>query len=95
MNSNEFVSLLSDRTGREEKETKRMISYVSDIITEGLQDGKTVTLRGLGVFEVRKKLEKIIVNPSTGKRTLFPPRLIIGFRSSFQLKGKNNLSEEK
>lgn len=95
MNGDEFVSLLSGRIGRGEKETRRMISCLAGMITEGLQDGRTVTLQGLGVFEVRKKLEEIKVNPTTGKRTLFPPRLVIGFRPSFRIEEKDDIPTEK
>ena len=40
----------------------------------------SVQLAGLGTFEVRKKMERIIVNPGTGQRMLVPPKLVLGFK---------------
>ena len=33
-----------------------------------------------GTFEVKKKLERIMVNPSTGQRMLVPPKLVLNFK---------------
>lgn len=95
MNNKEFLNLLSEKTRREGKDTARMVSSLADIIIGGLQDGKSVSLRGLGAFELRKKLERIEVNPTTGKRTLFPPRLVVGFRPSASLKEKVGIATDK
>lgn len=95
MNSDEFMNLLSERTGCDEKKVSRMVSSVTDIIVGGLQDGRTVLLQDFGTFEVKKKLEKIVVNPSTGKRKLFPPKLVVGFRPCPMLKEKVNPSGRK
>ena len=48
MNSEEFVNLLSERTGCDEKNVSRMVSSVADIIVGGLQDGRTVLLQDFG-----------------------------------------------
>lgn len=95
MNSEEFMNLLSERTGCDGKKVSCMVSSVVDIIVVGLQDGRTVLLQGFGTFEVKKKLEKIVVSPSTGKRKLFPPKLVVGFRPCPLLKEKVNLSGGK
>ena len=95
MNGEEFLSLLSEKTKCDGKETARMVSCLTERIIGGLQDGKSVSLHGLGTFEVRKKLERIVVNPSTGKRTLFPPKLVVGFRPSVSLKEKVGVVSDK
>jgi len=35
-----------------------------------------------GSFEVKKKLERIMINPTTGQRMLVPPKLTLGFKIS-------------
>lgn len=94
MNGDDFISLLSEKTGRDTNDTARLVSSLTDIIVSGMQDGKVVSLQGFGVFEVKKKTEKIVVNPATGKRMLYPPKLVIGFRPSSLLKEKINSTEK-
>jgi DNA-binding protein HU-beta/integration host factor subunit alpha len=33
-----------------------------------------------GTFEVKKKMERVMVNPSTGQRMLVPPKLVLNFK---------------
>lgn len=95
MNADEFLNLLSEKTNCDVKETARMVSCMTEMIIGGLQDGKSVSLHGLGTFEIRKRLERVVVNPSTGKRTLFPPKLVVGFRPSVSLKEKTGVDGDK
>ena len=90
MSEKEFIDALSAKIGGDEKSTSHFLSCVSDIISSGLQDGKDVSLQGFGIFEVKKKMERIEVNSSTGKRLLFPPKLVVGFRPSSMLKERIN-----
>ena len=41
-----------------------------------------------GNFEVKKRLERVIVNPTTGQRMLVPPKLVVAFKPSQILKAK-------
>lgn len=90
MSEKEFIDALSAKIGGDEKYASHFLSCVSDIISSGLQDGKDVSLQGFGIFEVKKKMERIEVNSSTGKRVLFPPKLVVGFRPSSMLKERIN-----
>lgn len=94
MNTDDFISSLSEKTGRDADDTARLVSSLTDIIVGGMHDGKAVSLQGFGIFEVKKRPEKIVVNPTTGKRILYPPKLVIGFRPSSLLKEKINSTEK-
>ena len=94
MNTDDFISSLSEKTGRDADDTARLVSSLTDIIVGGMQDGKAVSLQGFGIFEVKKRPEKIVSNPTTGKRILYPPKLVIGFRPSSLLKVKINSTEK-
>lgn len=94
MNTDDFISSLSEKTGCDADDTARLVSSLTDIIVGGMQDGKAVSLQGFGIFEVKKRPEKIVVNPTTGKRMLYPPKLVIGFRPSSLLKEKINSTEK-
>ena len=51
-------------------------------------EGNAVQLPNFGVFEVKKKLERIIINPSTGQRMLVPPKLTLAFKPTPHTKEK-------
>lgn len=90
MNEKGFIDALSAKTGIDDKRISKLMSSVADIVSSNLQEGKDVTIQGFGVFETKKKMEKIEVNASTGKRILFPPKLLVGFRPSSLLKERIN-----
>ena len=45
-------------------------------------------LPNFGSFEVKKRLERIMVNPSTGQRMLVPPKLVLNFKPVASIKEK-------
>ena len=88
MNNKEFISELSRKTGYSNKEASQLVSSVLGIMTQELQEGKSVVMQGFGTFEVKKKLERVSVNPVTQQRLLIPPKLVLAFRPSTLLKGR-------
>ena len=40
------------------------------------------------VFETKKKMERIMVNPASGQRMLVPPKLVLNFKRNQTLKEK-------
>ena len=58
------------------------------VMEEIWQDGDSVSLSGFGVLEVKKKNERVSVNPTTGKRMLVPPKLVLTYKPSSLLKDK-------
>ena len=88
MNYKEFISELSRRFVYTNKDTTQLVSSVISIMTQQLQDGNTVAIQGFGTFEVRKKLERISINPATQQRMLIPPKLVLTYKPSAILKEK-------
>jgi len=88
MNNKEFTSELSDRLGYSMKDTTDLISSLLSEMTLELQEGKLITVQGFGTFEVRKKAERISINPTTKQRMLVPPKLVLSFRPSNVMKDK-------
>lgn len=88
MNNKEFIAELSRRLGYTNKDTARMVSSLLGIMTQELQDGNTIAIQGFGTFEVKKKLERISVNPATQQRMLIPPKLVLTYKPSNTLKEK-------
>lgn len=52
------------------------------------QEGNVISIQGFGTFEVKKKIERISVNPVTKQRMLIPPKLILTYKPSSSLKDK-------
>ena len=88
MNNKEFLAALSAKTGYNAKQTGQMVMDVIRTITDELIEENTVGITGFGTFEVKKKLERIIVNPTTGQRMLVPPKLTLNFKISPTWKDK-------
>ena len=88
MTNKEFISELSRRFVYTNKDTTQLVSSVINIMTQQLQDGNTVAIQGFGTFEVRKKLERISINPATQQRMLIPPKLVLTYKPSAILKEK-------
>ena len=82
MNNKEFILRLSQRMGYTASDTQRMVTNVIDHMSDGFQEGKCIAISGFGTFEIKKKLERIIVNPSTLQRMLVPPKLVLNFKPS-------------
>ena len=88
MNNKDFTSDLSRRLGYTIKDTSELMSSLLSDMTQELQEGNVVTIQGFGTFEVKKKAERITVNPTTKQRMLVPPKLVLAYRPSGQLKEK-------
>ncbi|MGP1477159.1 MAG: HU family DNA-binding protein [Phocaeicola sp.] len=88
MNNKEFIAELSKRSSLSVKETNNLVSSFIDLLSDELQNGDSITLNNFGTFEVKKKLERISVNPISRQRMLIPPKLVVNFRPSTFLKEK-------
>ena len=55
-------------------------------MNERFQEGENVLLPGFGTFEVKKRMERIIVNPNTRQRLLVPPKLVLSFRPTASIR---------
>lgn len=80
MNNKEFIAELSSITGYTQADTQQMVKTVIERMAEDFDNDDTVQITGFGTFEVRKRLERIVVNPSTQERMLVPPKLVLNFK---------------
>ncbi|MBQ8051186.1 MAG: HU family DNA-binding protein [Bacteroidaceae bacterium] len=88
MNNKEFISELAKRSDLSLKEASALMTNLVSEMTSRLEDEATVSISGFGNFEVKKKLERVVVNPSTKQRMLIPPKMVLNFRPSATLKEK-------
>ncbi len=88
MNNKEFTSELSKRLGYTQKDTSELLSSLLSCMTEQLEEGNAIAIQGFGTFEVKKKVERISVSPTTKQRMLVPPKLVLTYKPSIVLKEK-------
>lgn len=88
MNNKEFTSELAERLGYTIKDTSELISSLMSDMTQELEEGNVIAVQGFGTFEVKKKAERISMNPVTKQRLLVPPKLVLTYRPSNALKDK-------
>lgn len=97
MNSKEYINELARRSGYTQEVTRKLVHDVVAEMTDRLGESETVSIAGFGSFEVKKRLERILVNPSTKQRMLVPPKLVLSFRpvASVKEKLKNGGEEDE
>lgn len=88
MNNKEFITELSQRTGFTQADTQKLVNTLVDEMGNSFCAGDTVAVPSFGSFEVKKRLERVVVNPATGKRMLVPPKLVLGFKPAPSVKEK-------
>ena len=95
MNNKDFILKLAQRTGNTADDTQRFVNCVVEAMGDQFLDDDSVRVPTFGTFEVKKKMERIMVNPSTGQRMLVPPKLVLSFKpnASWKERVKNGGAE--
>ena len=88
MNNKEFTSELAERLGYTIKDTSELMNSLLSSMTQELEEGNVIAIQGFGSFEVKKKAERISINPASKQRMLVPPKLVLSYRTSNTLKDK-------
>ena len=88
MNNKEFTAELSERLGYTLKDTTELVGALLSWISQQLEDGNMISVQGFGSFEVKKKSERISINPVSKQRMLVPPKLVLSYKPSNALKDK-------
>ena len=88
MNNKEFTSELAERLGYTIKDTSELMNSLLSSMTQELEQGNVIAIQGFGSFEVKKKAERISINPASKQRMLVPPKLVLSYRPSNTLKDK-------
>lgn len=79
MNHKSFIDALSEKIGYTTEETQTNLDVLLEVFTNNLKSGNQINISSFGLFDVNLKEDKIIVDPSTKKKMLVPPRLELNF----------------
>ena len=88
MNNKELIAELASRTGFSAKDTQTLVNNIVNAMGDAFQEDNAVLVPNFGVFETKKKMERIMVNPASGQRMLVPPKLVLNFKPNQTLKEK-------
>lgn len=88
MNNKQFLTELSGKCQMSAESTAQQVQTLIGVMEELWSKGDSVSLSGFGVLEVKKKNERVSVNPTTGIRMLVPPKLVLTYKPSSLLKDK-------
>ena len=88
MNNKEYIAELAHQTGYSQEDTQKLVRKAIDAMIGAFEDGEVVSIPNFGTFEVKKRMERVVVNPTTKKRQLVPPKLVLGFRPATSIKEK-------
>ncbi len=91
MNSKEFLSELASACGMSQAETGAKVKALASVMAGKLENETSIVIPNFGTFEVKKKLERVFVNPTTKQKMLVPPKLVVGFKVATALKDKLNV----
>lgn len=93
MDNKTLIDTVSRNTSIEKKETGRLIEALAVAIRNSAIEMDSVAIPSFGTFEPKKRLERVMAVPSTGRRLLLPPKISLTFRPSTIL--KQQLRESK
>ena len=88
MKNKELITALAARLEWSTQEVTDTLAVLGAVISSRLVEGDSIYLQGFGQFEVKKKMERISVNPANGKRYLVPPKLVPVFKPGMTVKNK-------
>ena len=88
MNHTELTSSLAQKLLLPKTEVAQRLENTVIVVTDELLKNNSVALGNFGILEIKKREERISVNPVSGKRILVPPKLIVKFKMSNALKDK-------
>lgn len=91
MNNKEYIAELSRHTGFSQDDTQRMVRCVVEGMSQKFDEGIGVSIANFGVFEIKKRMERIVVNPSNGQRMLVPPKIVVTFKAETSARKTTNV----
>ncbi len=80
MNHKELLLRLHATSDIPIKQLEHWLEALPLCVSDLLKADEKLLVPGFGTFEVHKRLERVVENPATSRRTLTPPRLLLRFR---------------
>lgn len=85
-----LIEAISGKNGYPKNKSAQIFENMLEIIKSNLVSGDDVLISGFGKFCAKNKQERKGRNPATGEDMILPPRRVVTFRCSRQLRDKIN-----
>ena len=86
MTNQELIATLAKRLEWTQRQASEMLEATVSIINTNLEENNSINIQGFGLFETKKKGERISVNPVSKQRFLVPPKISLSFRPGQTIK---------
>ena len=88
MNNKDYITRMAAKLEMNTKDVQKLSTSFITELADSMDDNSILSIQGFGNFEVKKKLERIVINPTTKQKMLVPPKLAFSFKPSATLKDK-------
>lgn len=83
----QFVALVAYRLRLTKKSAGALVEVVFQEVAAAVRDGERLSVPGFGVFKMRSRAAREVLDPQTGKRISLPVTRVVGFRAAKGLRG--------
>ena len=88
MDNKTLIETVAANLGRSKADVGKLVEALAGVMRTRCGELDSVVVPGFGTFEPKKRNERVMIHPSTGKRMLVPPKVVLGFKVSNVLKAK-------
>lgn len=88
MKHKDVLDEVARRSGLPLDEVSTRLDQLVALISYHLTLDEPISIQGFGTFEVKKRKERLTVNPTTGTKWLIPPKWVPAFKVGPTLKEK-------
>jgi uncharacterized protein YjbI with pentapeptide repeats len=85
-----IIRAVSDETGFTQKQSRRSVNHLVEIIKKTLESGESIKISHFGKFDICEKKARPWRSPFTGMIMMLPARRIVKFKTFKRLKDKIN-----
>ena len=89
-----IAKLAAENPHLTQKDVERVVAVILDSMTQALEDGGRVELRGFGAFSVRGRPARSGRNPRTGETVSVRAKAVPFFKSGKELRERLNATDE-
>lgn len=94
MTNKELIAELSKRLEWTQAQTSKIMEDAVSVINTNLANSNSINIQGFGLFETKRRQERMSVNPVSKQRFLVPPKITPAFRPGQVVKDKLKKSSE-
>ena len=93
MTNQELIAELAKRMNLTQKDVSELLDATVSIFNTNLEKENSVNIQGFGLFETKRRNQRISVNPVSQQRYLIPPKISAAFKPGQTI--KDNLKKIK